>query len=399
MSQNPGASPADDFDPARDLPGFDVARAKRYARVRLAIGASAAALSIARTLWFARSGGSARVRAIAENAAPHPALAAPLYVASEALGSWAASLPLGYWGGYRVERAFGLTKQSSREWAADQTKSLALGIALQVPITVGAYRVIHSRPEDWWLILSGVSLPIMVGLSYVAPTVLMPIFNTFKPLDQAELSARISRLAERANVPIAAVMAMDMSRQSEKPNAFFAGIGSSKRIVLADTLLDKFSDDEVEGVVAHELGHQVHGDMWRFVGAAAVAGTASAWALSKVAPRWIRANARQSGVTSIDDIASLPLLQVLLSASGLVIGPLFAAMSRQIERRTDDFALHMTGDGETYAAAMGKLATYSLADPEPPRLLVAMLASHPPIADRIRAARRFDRARKNAAGV
>ena len=267
-------------------------------------------------------------------------------------------------------------------------------MALQVPITVGAYRVIRSRPDDWWLVLSGVSVPVMVGLSYIAPTVLMPIFNTFEPLEQKELTARITRLAGKADVAIADVMSMDMSRQSEKPNAFFAGIGSSKRIVLADTLLDKFSDDEIEGVVAHELGHQVHGDMWRFVGAASVAGTASAWALAKIAPRWIRANARQTGVTSIDDVASLPLLQVLLSAGGLVIGPLFAAMSRRIERRTDDYALRMTGDGETYASAMGKLATYSLADPEPPRLLVALLASHPPIADRIRAARRFDRARQ-----
>ena len=384
---------SDDFDPARDLPGFDVDRAKRYARIRLAIGAGAAALSMARTLWFARSGRSARVRDIAGNVAPHPALAAPLYVTAEAIGSWAASLPLGYWGGYRVERAFGLTKQTSEEWAAEQTKSLALSLALQVPITVGAFRVIRSRPNDWWLILSGISVPVMVGLSYIAPTVLMPIFNTFNPLEHAELAERITRLADKANVPIAAVMAMDMSRQSEKPNAFFAGIGSSKRIVLADTLLAKFSDDEVEGVVAHELGHQVHGDMWRFVAAAAVAGTGSAWVLSKIGPRWIRANARQSGVTSIDDVASLPLVQVLLSAGGLAIGPLFAAMSRRIERRTDDFALQLTGDGETYASAMGKLATYSLADPEPPRILVALLASHPPIADRIRAARRFDRAR------
>lgn len=317
-----------------------------------------------------------------------------MYVAAEALGSWTASLPMAYWGGYRIERAFGLTKQSSDKWAAEQAKALAVGMVLQVPITVGAFRVIRARPNDWWLVLSGVSVPAMVGLSYIAPTVLMPIFNKFEPLDNQELTARITRLAEKANVAIADVMSMDLSRQSEKPNAFFAGIGTSKRIVLADTLLDKFSDDEIEGVVAHELGHQANGDMWRFVAAASVAGTASAWALSKVSPRWIRANADQTGVTSIDDVASLPLLQVLLSAGGMAIGPLFAAMSRRIERRTDDYALRMTGNGETYASAMGKLATYSLSDPEPPRILVTLLASHPPIADRIRAARRFERTRR-----
>jgi STE24 endopeptidase len=388
-------SPPAEFDPARDLPGFDVARAKRYARIRLAVGAGAAALSIARALWFARSGASARLRTLAEHAAPRPTLAAPLYVATEAVAGWLAAIPIAYWGGYRVERAFGLTKQTNEQWVADQAKALGVGLALQVPLTVGAYRVIRSRPHDWWLVLSGISVPVMVGVSYIAPTVLMPIFNKFQPLEHSELTDRIIRLAALANVPIAAVMTMDMSRQTEKPNAFFAGIGSSKRIVLADTLLEKFSVDEIEGVVAHEVGHQAHGDMWRIVAAASVAGTASAWALSKVAPRWIEANARYSGVRSIDDVAGLPLLQVLLSAGGLVIGPLLAAMSRRIERRTDDYALRLTGDGETYATAMGKLATYSLADPEPPRLLVALLSSHPPIADRIRTARRFDRAHRS----
>lgn len=397
MSESPPEVP-DDFNSARDLPGFDVYRAKRYSRIRLAVGAGGTVLGMARNLWFARSGRAARLRTFSERAAPHPSLAGPLYVAVEALGSWAFSLPLAFLGGYRVERAFGLTKQTSGEWAVEQAKALSVGVALQVPITVGAYRVIRSRPNDWWLVLSAVSVPAMVGLSYIAPTVLMPIFNTFEPLEQDELTARITRLAAKAKVSIADVKSMDMSRQSEKPNAFFAGIGSSKRIVLSDTLLEKFTADEIEVIVAHELGHQANGDMWRFVAAASVAGTVTAWALSKAAPGWIQVNSAKTDVTSIHDVASLPLLQVLLSAGGVAVGPLFAAMSRRIERRTDEFALRMTGDGKTYASAMVKLAMYSLADPEPPRMLVALLASHPPIADRIRMARRFDRARLYGAG-
>ncbi len=384
---------ASDFDATRDLPGYDVARARRYGRVRLMVGAAGAALSLARTLRFARSGSSARLRTWTRTVAPHPSLADPLYLVVEGLWAWTASMPIAYWGGYRVERAFGLTKQSSASWAVEQAKGLGVGMLVRVPLTLGAYRVIRTRPNDWWLVLSGISVPVLVGLTYIAPTVLMPIFNKFESLDHPELTARIDRLSERANVPIAAVLRMDMSRQTEKPNAFFAGVADSKRIVLTDTLLDKFSIAEIEGVVAHELGHQAHGDMWRFVGAATGASALGSYALAKIAPRWIRANARSSGVTSIDDIAGLPLLQTLLSVGGMAFGPLFAAMSRRVERRTDQFALSMTQDGETYATAMGKLATYGLADPEPPRWLVALLATHPPIADRIRDARAFDRGR------
>ncbi len=383
----------DDFNINRDLPGYDVKRAKRYARTRLGLGLLGATLSVSRTLWFARSGRSARLRTWSESNAPHPALAEPIYLTAEGVGSWLASLPMGYLAGHRLERAYGLTKQTTRGWAGDQAKSVGIGLALQVPLTLGAFRVIRRRPQDWWLVLAGATVPLMVALSYVAPTVLMPLFNRFEPLRDADLSARIMRLSDRAHVPVATVMTMDMSRQSDKPNAFFAGVGNSKRIVLADTLMEKFTADEIEGVIAHELGHQVHGDMWRFVRMAAGIGVGGAWAMAKVAPTWIRRNASASGVTSIEDVASMPLLQVLLSGGGLVVGPAMAAFSRRIEQRTDRYALRLTDDGATYASAMGKLATYSLADPDPPRLLVALLGSHPPIAARIRMARAFDRAK------
>lgn len=388
----------DDFVPSRDLPGYDLARAKRYSRTKLAASMAGSALSISRTLWFARSGRSARLRRWSDGVAPAPVLADATYVLAEGAASWLATLPIGYAAGYRIERHYDLTKQPPSRWLIDQLKSLAVGLALQVPLTVGAYRVIRRRPQDWWLILSGATVPLVVGLSYLAPTVLMPIFNRFEPLNHPELTARITSLSTRANVPIAAVLRMDMSRQSEKPNAFFTGLGNSKRIVLGDTLLAKFSPDEIEGVVAHELGHQVHGDIWRFVGLAGGLGIVGAWAISRVAPGWIRRNARATGVDEIGDIASLPLMQLLLSVGGLLAGPLLAAFTRTIERRTDAYALRLTGDGASYATAMGRLAMESLADPDPPRPLVLLLASHPPIAHRIRAARAFERTRPSQNG-
>jgi STE24 endopeptidase len=181
---------------------------------------------------------------------------------------------------------------------------------------------------------------------------------------------------------------MDMSRQSEKPNAFFTGLGNSKRIVLGDTLLERFAGDEIEGVVAHELGHQVHGDIWRLIGFSVGMGFGLAWLLSRLAPPVVRRGERWTGVSDIADVASLPVLALLLTALGIVVMPAQAAFSRAIERRTDRYAIELTRNGDAYARAMVKLAAQSLADPDPPRPVVFLLYSHPPIAERIRAARR-----------
>jgi STE24 endopeptidase len=262
-----------------------------------------------------------------------------------------------------------------------------LGILLQTLLLTAAYAVMRRRPRDWWLVLSGASVPLAVVLSNLAPVLLMPLFNRFQPLRDEALAARVRGLADRSGVRISDVYEMDMSRQSEKPNAMFTGVGNTKRIVLGDTLLAGFSDDEVEAVVAHELGHQVHADIWRLIGFGAGAGFGLAWLLSQVAPPVLRRTSDRTGVGEVADEASLPVLALLMTAMGVVMMPIQAAFSRAMERRADHFAVELTRNGEAYARAMEGLATQSLADPDPPRPVVVMLYSHPPIVDRIRAAR------------
>jgi STE24 endopeptidase len=191
-------------------------------------------------------------------------------------------------------------------------------------------------------------------------------------------------------VRISDVFEMDMSRQSEKPNAMFTGLGNTKRIVLGDTLLAQFPEDEVEAVVAHELGHQVHGDIWRLIGFGAGAGFGLAWLLSRIAPLAIRRTREQTGVSELADEASLPVLALLMTAMGLVLMPVQAAFSRALERGADQFAVELTRNGEAYAHALERLAAQALADPDPSRPVVVMLYSHPPIVERIRAARHFE---------
>ena len=370
-----------------EIPGLDVAKAKRYSRTKLAVLLLSTLWSVARLAWFASDRRAARLRVSVANRLPERRLAPPVFFALTMALSWLSGLPVAYFGGHQVERRFGLTKQSTGGWLGDQAKGLLLGILLETPLLTAAYAVIRRRPRDWWLIVAGASVPLTVALSNLAPVLLMPLFNRFQPLRDEALATRIRSLAGRSGVRISDVFEMDMSRQSEKPNAMFTGIGNTKRIVLGDTLLSGFTADEVEAVVAHELGHQVHGDIWRLIGFGAGAGFGVAWLLSRIGPLAVGRTRERTGVSDIGDEASLPVLALLMTAIGLVLMPMQAAFSRAMERRADRFAVELTRDGAAYARAMEGLAAQSLADPDPPRPVVVMLYSHPPIVERIRAAR------------
>jgi STE24 endopeptidase len=371
------------------IPGLDVRRAKRYSRVRLAFLLAGTGAKVAQLGWFALSGQSARLRDLSRARAPHPRLATPAYLAATSVASRLASLPLAYGRDVLVERRFGLTKRTTAGWIADQVKGLGVQLALAVPLGTAAFTVIRARPRDWWLVLATATVPVTVALSHAAPVLILPLFNRFEPLANRDLEKRIERLAGRAGVHVADIYRMDMSRQTEKPNAFFMGLGRTKRIVLADTLLDRFPDDEVEAIVAHELGHQVHGDIWRFLALGSALGFGAAYAVHRVAPPLVRRMAARTGVHSVDDVAALPLLGLVLTVAGLVAAPIGAAASRAIERRADRYAVRLTTNGRAFASALSRLAAVSLVDPDPSPLVVFFLHSHPPIARRIAEAQEF----------
>lgn len=375
-----------DGDPV-GIPGLDVRRAKRYSRIKLAVFLVSLAWSVAQLLWLASGGRSTRLKQAVAAVSPDRRLAVPGYFAAVTAAAWLASLPLRFAGGWFVERRFGLTGQSPRAWFADQLKGLALSLVIQPVLLAAAWTVIRRRPRDWWLVLAAVTGPLAALFGYLAPLVIMPLFNRYTPLEDEHLAARLRDLAGRAGVAAATPVSVDLSRQTDKPNAFFAGIGSSKRIALSDTLLRDFERDEIEGVIAHELGHQAHGDIWRLTGFTAASGFALSWALSRIAPPLVRRTAPRSGASTIADEASYPIVALVLSALGFLLAPIQAAYSRAIERRTDRFAVELTGDGPAFARALARLASASLADPDPPRPLVLLLYSHPPVAERIRAAR------------
>lgn len=358
-------------------------RAKRYNRIRLATLAGKSAWSAVGLGLFAFTGNSTRLKKTLEAFSPETRLVRPAFIASVIAANWLWDLPVGHLAGHRVERKYGLTKQTSRGWLRDQSVGLGVGLALAVPALTGANEVMRRRPRDWWIVLSAATIPVSVVLSNLAPVLIMPLFNKFEPLSDKDLAAQIEELAARSGMPIAGVYSMDMSRQTEKANAFFTGVGNTKRIVLADTMLHNFPENETMGVVAHELAHQVHRDMWTLMAMGTTTTLSVAWGVSKIGPGVVAWMNDTTGVETISDFAALPVLGLVAAAIGLSLTPLNSAISRFIERRADQFALEQTRDGRSYAETMARLGRQNLADPSPSRLVATLLYSHPPIAERI----------------
>jgi STE24 endopeptidase len=360
------------------------ARAIRYTRTR-------EMLFVVDLLWgwmvqclFLASGGSARLRYVAQRWAPRPWAADALYTVLYSGLTLLINLPLSYIRGYAVEHRYGLSNQSHRAWLTDLGKGTALGLAFEVPLSVASYAVIRRSPRWWWLILSGLALPFTVLLAQLYPVLIAPIFNTFVPVADPDLERRVRALAERAGVRVAQVTQMDMSRQTRKANAFFAGLGPTKRIALGDTLVEQFTPDEVEVIVAHELGHQVHHDIWKGVAAGSLASLGGAFLLSRLAEPLARRFQARLGFAHIHDIASVPLLGLLLSVLSVLGMPLSNGFSRRaVERPADRYALDLTGHHDAFISSMRKLTRLNLVDPNPPRLVKLLLYSHPPIAERI----------------
>jgi STE24 endopeptidase len=249
------------------------------------------------------------------------------------------------------------------------------------------YAVLRAAPDTWWLWAAGILLVFNVLLANLAPVLLFPIFYKFQPLGEeyAELAARLVRLAEKAGTRVQGVFKFDMSRRTKAANAALTGLGNTRRIILGDTLLSEFTPDEIETVLAHELGHQVHKDIPLGI-AIESATTLAGLYLASLGLRW---GAAALGFAGSADIATLPLFMLVMGAYGLLTMPLTNAYSRWRERLADAYALRATGNGPAFASAMTRLANQNLADADPEAWVEFLLHSHPALSKRIAMANEF----------
>jgi STE24 endopeptidase len=273
--------------------------------------------------------------------------------------------------------AVGLITQSWRDWAADLLKASAIEGALAAGAGSAAVAVTRRYPRGWWLPASAGSVVFGAGLAALAPVVLDPVFNDFTPLPEGQTRSDVLELARAAGVTVGEVYSVDASRRTTAANAYVAGLGPTKRVVLFDTLLDRYSRDEVRVVVAHELAHVRNRDVVRGVVYAALVAPAAALAVQRLS--WALSPERGTAAA----LPALALAAVLVGAPTGVIGN---RLSRAIERRSDAYSLKLTGAPEAFISFERAIALQNVADLEPPRWLTSLLATHPPTAERIGAA-------------
>jgi STE24 endopeptidase len=301
--------------------------------------------------------------------------------------------PFAFYQGYLLEHRYDLSTQSVRHWLADQGKGVLVGLVLASVGTTVVFATLRQWPDSWWWLSAAASTAGMVVLARVAPVVLLPIFYTFKPLDRPALVARLLTLAQKARTDVVGVFEWVMSGHTKKANAALAGLGQTRRILLSDTLLADYSDDEIEVILAHEMAHHVHRDLWRGMAAQALLLTGGFF----VADLALRRAAEPAGLRGLSDPAALPLLLLVGGAWSFLMLPLVNALSRAQERAADRYALDTTRNVDGFVTAMRRLSQQNLAEECPSTLVRWLFYSHPPIRERIEAARAFARGDQNVA--
>ena len=366
----------------------DVARGRAYAGGRYRLFAGGTALRLAILLLLVGTPASAALRTLAVRLAPaRPAVAVAIYIALLVGLFELLILPLGYYAGFVREHAFGLSTQTRTAWLADRAKGALITLTLAVPLGSLLALLWRRYPGRWVLPAWGLAGVAMISLVALAPIVIDPLFNTIRPLTDPALRQRVIALAERAGIPVDQVYEMDASRRTRKGNAYFTGLGHSKRIVLYDTLLTSGGPEETELVVAHEIGHWKRAHIWKGIALGLLGVGISLWCGARVLDWAVRRGSFH--LAGPADVAGLPLFLLVLFVLNLLSLPLQTGVSRYFERQADQASLELTGNAAAFIRSEVQLARSNLADLTPPPLVVCLLYTHPPVAERIRMAEQF----------
>lgn len=359
-------------------------KSARYHRLKRRVSALSLAAAASVPAVFLWSGGSVATREVAVSLAGGSATAAVAwYVVAFALLQQAVGLPLSFYHSFVLERRYGLSSEPLRAWLGDHLKATALWLVAAMAGAEAVYFTLRHWPDWWWAVSALIFIAAMGLLARIAPLLLLPLFYTFTPLDRESLRLRLEALSKKAGVPVLGVYEWRLGEKTRRANAALVGTGATRRILVSDTLLAEYSDDEIEVILAHELAHHVHRDISKGLALESVL-IVAAFAAAAVALDLLWPDLR---LQSPADVAGLPLL--LLAGGSVMVAatPLVNALSRLNERRADGYALRLTRQSTAFVSAMRRLGAQNLAEERPSRLALWLFHSHPPIGERIEAAR------------
>ncbi len=357
--------------------------ARRYHRRQFALALADLAVGGAMLAWWSGSGAAVRLVAFLETHLQSPAALVAAMVLVIGAAQVLLTFPLDLLAGFVLPRRAGLLAQGIGGWLADRVKGVAIGGVLGLLTVEIVYALLRVDPDWWWLWAAAVLAAGTVLLAAVVPIWLVPLFYRLTPLQDPALRGRILDLAGRMNVRAAEVAVADFSRKGRVANAAVVGLGRTRRILVSDTLVSGFPPEEVEVVLAHELGHHAKRHIAKGLLVQGVLILAGLW----IADRAFRAGGSLLGLSGPADPAGVPFLLLVLTALGFLVTPIVAAWSRRLEREADRVALEVTRTPDAFVAAMERLGQLNMAERQPGRLRELLFATHPSLEARIAAGR------------
>jgi STE24 endopeptidase len=385
-SPEPTESPKNQSADATSLPN-----ASRYQRVKLTMSIISMALNVVIPLVFLLAGGSEAIRNLAEGWSSNSALIVVLFLLVTGAGFQLIEFPFEVYSGFIVEKQFGLSKVSIGRWLYDWFKGTLLQSVLLVVLLSGMYWLLRSQPELWWLWAAIGATILVIILMALVPVLLLPLFYKFQPIPEGELKDRLFALADQIGTHVQGIYVWHLGDKTSKANAAVTGWGRTRRIIISDTLIESNSIEEIEVVMAHELGHHVRWDVWKMLAVSTALIFISFFVIDLALAAWIDS----LGLRGIDDIAGLPLVLIVGAGVSLVALPISNWLSRKAETAADLYALNLTGMRDEFISAMNKLGDQNLSQKNPNAIVEFLFHSHPSIQHRIDRANAWSPASRN----
>ena len=353
--------------------------AGRYQRVKLTMSIVSMTLNVVIPLVFLLSGGSEAIRNLVEGWTTSSALIVVMYLLVTGVGFQLIEFPFEVYSGFIVEKQFGLSKVSIGSWLYDWLKGTLLQSVLLVVLISGMYWLLRSQPDLWWLWAAIGATILVIILMALVPVLLLPLFYKFEPIPEGELKDRLFALADQIGTHVQGIYVWHLGDKTSKANAAVTGWGRTRRIIISDTLIDSNTIEEIEVVMAHELGHHVRWDVWKMLAVSTALIFISFFVIDLALTAWIDT----LGLREIDDIAGLPLVLIVGAGVSLVALPVSNWLSRKAETAADFYALNLTGMRDEFISAMNKLGDQNLSQKSPNAVVEFLFHSHPSIQHRI----------------
>src|ERR1700676_1197394 len=380
------------FAESSTSPADDSPEARRYNKIQRGLGIGGFVIGSAFLVLLLLTGWTDWLRDLAlRQGFQNYTLAVFIYLFFLLLISKALGLGLDFYG-FRLERRFQLSTQKLRSWLWDEAKGFLVGLALAGIVVELLYFMIRQSPQHWWIITWALFMGLFIILAQLAPVVLFPIFYKFEPLENEDLRRRLVLLSEHAGTRVRGVYRWKLSEKSKKANAALTGLGGTRRIILADTLLDNYAPEEIEAVLAHELGHHVHRHILKSILVQAGTTLLGFWIANFV----LHYAVDHHMFAELSDFANLPLLAITATVVSVLLMPALNAYSRFNERQADRYAFESIASVEPFISSMNKLAQQNLAERTPSKWIELLFHSHPAISKRVAAAEAWGRADQRA---